>query len=214
MGASLVSPPTLADTGIIVKAGTLGIGAGIGVELTEQINLRAGFNAFSVKEDFTETDVEYEGDVDLRTGELLLDWHLFSGAFRMTAGLMWNGNEINADAKPTTLGTFEINDQIYSTDDVVNLRAGADFKSAAPYVGIGWGRAVSGSGRVSFLVDVGAMYQGSPEISVSAGCGTGLSTEACAELQANLAAEQRELSSDADDFKWWPVVSLALTYRL
>lgn len=201
-----------ADVGIYVKGGTLGVGGGVGVGLTDTLRLRAGYTALKVSKDISKTDIDYSGDLKLGGGEAMLDWHPFHGTFRVTAGLTLNRNEITADAKPTN-GTYELNGNTYLASEIGTLDGHVDFKSTAPYLGIGWGDVIDKDGRFSFIADIGVLFQGSPDAKLNVRCGAAVSAQQCADIRSDVLEEERELQDDADDYKLWPVISVGLAYR-
>ncbi len=201
-----------ADVALYAKGGTLGLGAGVGITLTENLYARVGYNAYNFDKDIDDTDVSYDGEIDLKSGELLLDWHPFAGSFRVTAGAYLNKNEVSAKGKPTN-GTYEINDVEYDAADVGSLNANIDFKNVSPYIGIGWGNVLDKAGHFTVTADIGALYQGSPDVKANVTCGPTLDAATCAQLQSDVAAEATELEEDVESFKWWPVISLGLAYR-
>ena len=201
-----------ADVALYAKGGTLGLGAGVGFTLTDTLNARVGYNAYTFDKDIDETDVSYDGEIKFKSGELLLDWHPFNGSFRVTAGAYLNKNEINGSAKPSN-GTYEINDVTYNAADVGRLDANIDFKNVSPYIGIGWGNFLDKDGHFTFTTDIGALYQGSPNVHARVTCGAGLSSGDCAQLNSDVAAEAKDLEQEIDSYKWWPVLSIGLAYR-
>lgn len=64
------------------------------------------------------------------------------------------------------------------------------------------------NGNFGLTVDIGALYQGSPKLSLSA---TGALSDP--NLASNLEAERASAESDLSKFKWYPVLSLGLYYR-
>lgn len=209
---ALASTAHAADVGVYAKGGTLGIGGGIGVGLTDTLRLRAGYTALKVSKDISQTDVDYSGDLKLGGGEAMLDWHPFHGTFRITAGLTLNRNEITANAEPTN-GTYELNGNTYLASEIGDLDGHVDFKSTAPYLGVGWGDVIDKDGRLSFIADIGVLFQGSPDAKLNLRCGAAVSADECASIRADVREEERELQDDADDFEFWPVVSVGLAYR-
>lgn len=204
------SPAAWADVGVLLKAGTLGAGLDVSKGISETLALRLQANAFSYDEDITESDVEYSADLDLKSAGLLLDWHPFSGAFRVSAGAYWNGNETAATGRPTG-GTYEINGVTYASSDIGSLNGQIDFESVAPYFGIGFGSAPKAGRGMSFSFDLGVLYQGEPNVGLTVVCGP--SVPDCNQLQSDVAAEQVSLQDDLKDFKFYPVVSFGIGYR-
>jgi hypothetical protein len=80
----------------------------------------------------------------------------------------------------------------------------------APYVGLGWGRAVRRQGRLGLLVDLGTILQGTPRVSLAA---DGVAAADAAFRQA-LERERAELADRLRAWRVFPVVALTLSYRL
>ncbi len=192
--------------GLIVKAGTLGAGLDIGWAFNNSFDARISLNGFSYDDTFTESNIEYDGEVDLRTAGLLLDWHPLKGSFRLTAGVYANGNEMAAKGKPTG-GTFEINGVQYPASAIDSLSGIVEFDTASPYLGLGFGT-MSKSG-FKFTFDLGVLYQ-KPAATLSVVCGTSLPGPACTQLQSDVAAEQVQLNEDIDDYRFYPVVAFGI----
>jgi len=111
--------------------------------------------------------------------------------------------------RPRAGTTYDINGVSYSAAQVGNLRGNVDFNSIAPYLGIGWGNPFGSGGNWSFSCDLGVVFQGSPNVSLAA---DGQFADDPA-FQANLEAERRDLEDELDSYKYYPVVSLGVTYR-
>ena len=98
---------------IAPRISTLGGGLEFAKGLTPSFGLRGGFNYFTYGYDATESDVEYNLDLELKSLGLFADWHPFKGSFRLSGGFLLNGNGIEGKAKPTT-ANFEIGDGTYA----------------------------------------------------------------------------------------------------
>ena len=197
------------DVGVLLKAGTLGAGLDVSVGMSESLGLRLQANAFSFNEDITESDVKYNADLELQTLGLLLDWHPFSGVFRVSAGAYWNGNEASATGRPTG-GTYTINGVTYNASDIGSLNGQIDFESIAPYFGIGFASAPKAGRGMTFSFDLGLLYQGEPNVGLTVVCGV---PATCTQLQNDVAAEQAALQEDLSDYKFHPVVAFGIGYR-
>lgn len=125
----LASPPAMADVGLGVKVGTLGLGAEGTIPLSPGINLRAGINTFQFEFTDTSSNIDYNFELELESYALLIDWHPFAGAFKLSGGLVSNKNRLAMDATPT--GTVTIGNSNYPTGSVGTLHGEIDFKSAA-----------------------------------------------------------------------------------
>ena len=201
-----------ADVGVLLKGGTLGAGVDVTVGMSESLGLRLQANTFSYEDDFTESDVDYSADLELKSAGLLLDWHPFSGVFRVSAGAYWNGNEATATGRPTG-GTYEINGVTYNAADIGSLNGQIDFESVAPYFGIGFASAPKAGRGMTFSFDLGVLYQGEPNVGLTATCAVGLPGATCTSIQNDVAAEQASLQEELSDYKFHPVVSFGIGYR-
>lgn len=179
-----------ADWGIGAKVGTLGVGVDVARSFTPFFNARIGVNAYDRSFDFDTDDFEYDGDLELESGHLMLDFHPWTGGFRISAGLVRNRNQFVATGTSTTNSSVQIDTEV-------------DFDKNAPYVGIGWGNVTSGISPISWSIDLGVMDQGSPRVDVSS---SSLS-------ESQVQAEEDEIEDELSDYDTYPVVSAGLIFR-
>lgn len=214
LGTLLLVQPALANNyggGIGVKLGTLGFGAEYTQPLNDYLNVRAGFNWLSWDYDTDIDDIFYDGDLDLQSISLLADYHPFANGFRLTAGVLYNGNSLDVTAKPTA-GTYTINDVRYPVSAIDSISGEVSFNNIAPYIGLGWGKDIKSSSHWSFNFDLGLLYQGDPDPSLNGRCSAAMPAAVCAQFQRNLAVEEQKLKDDAEDIKIYPVISFGVTY--
>jgi hypothetical protein len=209
VAAILASPVGLADTSLGLRAGTLGGGIELAHAFTDTLGFRIGANGLHYNTTATYESVDYDANLKLLTGQLLFDWFPFSNNFRISAGAMYNGNKLTLDGKPSG-GTYTINGITYSASDIGSMNGKVDFRSAAPYVGLGYGRPV-GKG-LSFTADFGVLFQGSPNTTLTATCGPATPAPTCASIQSSVAAEQAQLNDDMSKYQYYPVVSIGIAY--
>lgn len=181
--------------GLGVKAGTLGVGVEGTFGLSKRFNLRAGVNSYSYSTDETASDIRYDAELDLQSAAVLLDWHPFAGAFRLSAGYVHNKNALRVTGTTTSVGSGNYPAGVTVTGDVT-------FKKNVPYAGIGWGNAAR-PGFIGMSFEVGAVFQGTPTVRLS---GSGVS-------EADLREEEQQAQADLDDFEIYPVVSFGLSFR-
>ena len=204
-----------------LHGGTLGAGVNAGYDFSNDLALRGLVNYFNLDYEKEKGGNEYDGELDLRSFGLVLDWHPFWGAFRMSGGAFLNDNQVSASTEGMALG---IGMGEYDAD--LNFRM--DFEKVAPYLGIGW---TSGRGRsgLTFTADIGALFRSSPRVTASgraSGCEFAVSKDGNAdvdcsgvpgvvegELKSNLEQEHRELRDDLDKLNVYPVVSFGASYR-
>jgi len=198
-----------ADTSLGIRAGTLGGGVELSYALSQRAALRLNADGYNFKQTSTYDNIDYDMKLKLRTASLMGDWFPFANNFRISAGAMFNGNKLTLKGLPTN-GFYTINGIPYSTAQIESLDAAVDFNKAAPYFGIGYGRAMKSG--LSLIFDAGVMFQGSPKSKVDVTCGPLAPPAQCAQAQSDAQAEQSRLDESLHSFKYYPVISLGLAY--
>ncbi|MCM8777514.1 MAG: hypothetical protein NC905_04550 [Candidatus Omnitrophica bacterium] len=186
------------SVGIGIKVGTPGPGIEIGMPFTPNIGGRLGLNYFTYSYDTTQEGIEYDADLTLFSLGALIDWHPTGGSFRVTGGLLYNGNEVTGKAK----GDIKIGDTEY-TD--VEVKTTVDFDDISPYVGIGWDTSFGTEKQWGFICDLGIIYHGAPNVTLKA-TGAGIDPN-------DVKKEKEELEDNIEDFKLYPVITLGLIYK-
>jgi len=215
LAAAMLAVPAIshASPGITADMGTTGAGAHLAVPIANGVNARFGVNAMTYNYTTSTTDVKYDFKATLQTVDALLDFYPITGSnFRVTGGAVLNGNKVSATGKATDTGTYTINGHTYTAADAGRIDGKVDFRSVAPYLGIGWGNAASARKGWSFSSDLGVLFQGSPRTSL-ANSGCTAPSSVCSQLASDVAAENADLKSKADNFKLYPVLRLGVGYR-
>jgi len=192
-----VSSADNADFAIALRGGTPGVGLDLDLGISPSFGLRVGFAGFNVSRTIDTSDVDYDGRLKLRTVTGLLDWYVFEGGFHLTAGIAGNGTKLDVVGEPSQ-GSYTINGTTYSSSQLGSLNGQLKFgNSVSPYVGLGWGNPAGEGSRFHFLFDVGAIYGGTPTVSLSAQCGPAAppGSALCNEIQSNVTTEQQKLVS-------------------
>lgn len=186
--------------GLGVKAGTLGLGVEGTWRPVPYFDLRIGANGYDYDDDGSQAGVNYDATLELDTVYATANLRFPLSPFRVTAGLVSNGNEFKMAS--TDAATFDLGGTVYTAADVGNLTSTTSFESTAPYVGIGYD--FSMLGKVGLNFDLGLLWQGDPNVTLGA---DGLLANDPG-FQAALEAERVELVDEMKDFRAWPVVSL------
>jgi len=210
LAAGLMMPTQNAQAGglaIAAKASTLGAG----VELTTNVvpmlmNVRLQLNGFNYNKTITDTQVTYDGNLKLFTAGAIADIYPFAGKFRISGGLYYNGNKVDITGRPALGGTFTFNGVTYTSAQVGTVNGTIDFNNFAPYLGIGWGDAISSGSPFGFSFEVGALYQGKPKTSIT-------TSRTVPGLSASIAAEKKRLDDALNNFRFYPVVAVGFNWR-
>jgi len=191
--------------------GTTGVGVHLSLPVQGNLNARFGVNYLNYSYNSHTTDVDYDFKLKLRTFDALLDFFPMDGGFRLSAGLVYNGNKIDAHGKPNSNGSYTINGNTYLASTAGTIDGKIDFRKAAPYLGIGWGNPVKQAGW-GISGDLGVLLQGSPSTSL---LNTDCTAPApiCTRLAGDVATENATLADKAHDFKAYPVLRVGASYR-
>jgi hypothetical protein len=201
-----------AQVGLSAEIGTLGAGVHLTLPVQESLSVRFGFNSYNYNYSGSTSDVDYDFKLKLQTIDALLDWYpMNDSSFRLSGGLFHNGNKITATGKPNVNGTYTINGDTYNASEVGAIDGDITFRSAAPYLGVGWGNAAKKSGGWGFTSDLGIIFQGAPSANLtSSGCQASVSV--CTQFANDLSVENSTLDSKTNNFKFYPVVRIGLSY--
>lgn len=191
-----------------VHGGTLGAGVGASLELTGNLNVRAGINSG----DFEIIDIEDDEGLNYENPKFefdnqyaFLDFYPSSrGNFRLTVGLVSNNNEINAGATVDSSGQ-----NVGNTEAPVgtSVHGRVSFEGTATYAGFGWGGAFGRNKGFYFGVDLGVMSQGDPQVDVVVIDNTNTIS------QQDVEQERQDLEDELDGIDLWPVISVSLGFR-
>jgi hypothetical protein len=195
--------------GVGVRAGTTGIGADVAFEVLPTLSTRFGYSWLNFNTSVDSTDVNYDAKTKLSNANLFLDWAPLGPLFRVTGGVIFNDNKVDVTAQANG-GTYTLGGTTYPAAAVGSLTGTVKSgSSAAPYLGIGYGR-VAGAG-VNFYADLGVMFQGTPKATLTATCGSATPAALCSQIQASTALEAIDLQDSIKNFKYYPVASIGVT---
>ena len=190
-----------------VKISTLGGGLETEMSFSDSFGGRIGVNYLTSDYTATIDNIEYNFELNLMSASALLDWYPFKGSFRISGGVLYNDNYLDADAK--SANTYEVGGTLYTNTEVGNLKGKIDFNDITPYFGIGWHIPLGKGKRFGFLADLGVVYQGTPQADLTADG----SKANDATFRNRLEDEEEELQSKLDGYEYYPVIGIGLSYR-
>lgn len=202
----------------------LGIGIQGAVELSPKTNIRGGFNFFNYSTTVNQSGFSVDGQLHLRSAEVLYDWYPFRGGFHLSPGaLVYNGNKVNANLTTTAGTTFTLNGTTYtsSASNPVTGLATVDLNNykVAPMLLVGFGNLVPRSRHFAVNFDIGAALTGSPKFAMSL-AGTACSASGgCVNaatdptVQSNLQVTQSKANNSISFLRAFPVISIGFGYR-
>jgi len=216
LAAASPAAPAAAQTAISIDAGTLGAGVQVGHSFSPRFEGRLGIAAWTVTGRRKVADLTYEARGELRSAQLLADWHPGASPFRLTAGVLYDATRITGTSVAPPSGVYRIGGIDVPASLVGSLKGRVDFPTVAPYAGLGWGRA-AGGGRWGFHADLGAAYQGHGKVTLTPEIPAGspiLQIPGALEvLDLAVAQEEAEAERRIAKYDVYPVVMLGVVYR-
>ncbi len=206
LAAALVVARDLAAQGSVgLRVSSLGVGPQISVAAAQRLEFRAGLNYLSLGTEGTYSDIDYSVDLQWLSGELLGDFFLV-GPLKVFGGMMWNGNRLSLSVDPVE--RVSLGDTTYAAEDVGSISASVEFRKLSPTLGLG----IATRGKVGFVLEAGAVLQGSPKLSYTAT--TRLTGAAKSKFDQEVQREAHQVESDIEWFKLYPVLGVGLRIRL
>lgn len=149
---------------------------------------------------FDSTTMNVNANLKLGAVGLLLDIHPFGNAFKITVGGTFLMYDLSAVA--TVRDSVKQNKVVLSPKEFGEIRVGLLPQGFAPYVGIGFGRAIPNK-RLGFGFELGTYYMNTPKLSFET---TGLIEPT--------SAEEPKLQANMKDYVWLPQLTFNLTFKL
>jgi hypothetical protein len=196
------------DVSLGLKLSTLGPGLEIQDKLSSILGFRLGINYLPFSASFTVDDVKYKSEFSWKSASLLADLYPFAGIFRLSGGVLYNGNNVDISATPSD--SVKIGNTSFTPEEIGTLSGSVDFKKIVPYAGLGWSGGRASSGEWTFSFDLGVLFQGTPSVNNLTGSGT-LAGDAL--FKAELDSEKADIIDKMDSYQYYPVVAFSLAYH-
>lgn len=185
------------DAGTIyTQISTNGLGLGYAKSVGDNVAVRGQINSYSRSftgdvGDFGAGNV-LDVKLSLNSVQVLGDWYPSAGAWRLSAGLVFNDNKV------TLAGTGNVNNKPATVNGEVKLS-----NSVSPYLGVGYSTRPKDAKGFGFNFDLGVMFQ-DPTVSLTA-TGVGVT-------QADIDAQKVKMQDAVDQLKNMPVIGVGVSY--
>jgi len=191
--------------GLAGRAGSLGVGGEVNLDLNRFIGVRGGVGSIPMQPTGTFSDVEYTVKPPSSLQNVGVDLYPLGGHFRLSGGFLFK-HDIALEG--VSHASYEINGVSYSAAEAGTLTASFTYSSTAPYATLGF----SGRGRgFGLSFDVGAASLGQPTVALAASG----SMRDNAIFQQNLRQDQADMQDKANKYmKILPIVSLGIRFGI
>ncbi|MDP5106000.1 MAG: hypothetical protein NWQ31_07505, partial [Polaribacter sp.] len=166
--------------------------------------LQANFNtlAYSInglEQEISGEDMVTDTKLDFQNFDIKLSFHPFSNAFKLVGGVGFFSSS-NLNLFTTFKNNITVGEVEFNSEDSGDLDINFNWSKTAPYVGMGFGRAVANK-RLGFSFDFGSFISSSPEITLVA---TGVVEQT--------QDQEALLNESFESFKFIPYASFRLSY--
>jgi hypothetical protein len=192
-----------------IEAGTEGIfGGAASWRFSDHLGLRvaADYAEASLGHHVGIAGIHYDAKLRLLSEPLLLDWYPWKKhSFHVGLGLMFNQNELSGTASDT--GTITIDGQPFPSSGVGSLHMKVKQQPVNPYLTIGGNLFYFDHAHHWALAgELGVAYTGDAQVSLTR------SGSASPAIDYAMRQAQNRLQRYVDDYKFWPVAKLAVTF--
>ncbi len=182
------------------------IGFSAGWRFSDHFGVRSGLDTFSISRSETLSDIRYNVKLRLQSEPLMVDvypWKKHS--FRLSAGVLFNQNEIKGALTPTA--PITIGGTTYAPASVGTLHLGVKQKAVSPAVTLGGNFFYFDSAHHwAFSGELGAFFAGKPEVRYS-------STVNNAAVLASVEQEKKKIEDEiGNKMNIIPLVKLGITF--
>lgn len=190
---------------IAASAGSLGIGPEVGWRPLPAFGIRASASLLGLGHDVDVGDINYHGDLKLRSFGVTADLYPFENGFRLSAGLRRSRNRIDLVATPREAVT--VGQTVYTPEQIGTIEGKVRARRYAPTLTLG----VAKNRRkgLAWSVDAGVMLHGRPRTYDIAATGELASNPL---FQEDLAREQGEIEDKVDNYRVYPIVQVSIGY--
>ncbi|GLK46275.1 MULTISPECIES: hypothetical protein [Novosphingobium] len=194
-------------TGVTVAAtgGSLGIGPEVGFRPSPIIGVRASATFLGLGHNVDVDDINYHGDLKLRSWGANADIYPFRNGFRLSAGFRVSSNRIDLVATPTEAVT--VGQRVYTPEEIGTIEGKVRARRFAPTFTVGFAK--NRDKGFAWSLDAGVMLHGRPRTEDVVATGELASNPL---FQEDLARERAEIEGEVDNYKVYPIVQLSVGY--
>ncbi|SFC80546.1 hypothetical protein SAMN04487907_10952 [Zunongwangia mangrovi] len=190
-----------------VNGSTLGGGIEIARNISPHFNIRLRGNTFNISDFVQEIEVDDANlNVTANSRFLEFDISLEYLPFRNSSFKIVGGASYFSDGETTAYatydGSFEYGEITIGPDEIGDLELTLDYNGFAPYIGLGFGRAVPKK-KFGVAFEAGSFYLPEPQVGIVANG-----------MLAPTADQAKTLQQDIEDYRWYPFLNLRLSVRI
>jgi len=209
---------------------SMGINLQAAVNANRYMNIRGSGSFFNYSlNNISVSGLIASGTLDFASARAAVDFYPFPNhGFRVSPGvLFYNHNMVSTTVTATGGTSFTLDGTTYYSSEANPVTGtgsvGLNTQNPAFTFTTGWGNMIPRrGGHLSFPVEIGAAFIGSPAVNLALTggqvCANEQGTVGCAnvvgnsQVQSNLQAQQAKYQNDLNPFRFYPIFSSGITY--
>ena len=205
--AGLAMTGAAGAAGVYTGVGLPGVVLGFALPVSDNLTLRTDFSSLGTRTSSrVESGIRYDARLSTDRIGAFVDWHAFSGRFRLTAGITSNDFRVQLGAfgagRAITIGS-----NTYTLQASDRFDADIAFPRATPYLGIGWGHR-GGSTGLGVHADIGVSL-GRPTVATRVSGNLSVAPT----IAADVAQEEAQLRDAVRRIRAVPQITLGADYK-
>ena len=189
---------------LMPKIGTLGYGVDVGYQATDMLGGRVIWRDYSSDFDFDVDEDSFDASVDIGGFGALVDFYPTRGNFRISGGIM----QLDNSAEVSSTITRDYTSGGVPTTGSADIKGKVEYNSTSPMLAIGWHDYVGKN--FSYDISLGAVYMGSPEISLRSVGGVAAGEP---EVEAEIDDLADDIEDDLSGLNFYPVIEFGMTFH-
>lgn len=215
--AKQVSPPEATEYypfTIGGEASSLGLGGWVGWRPSELLGVRAGVDYFQLGISENIKGVRYKNNLQLLSEPVTLDiYPCKNHPFYIAAGILVNENRLDGSAYFSSGQTYRLAGTTYAEPNVGHLTSRITQNTVAPYLGLGGDLCYFDTAhRWALTAEAGVAYLGGASVDLKRSGGVANNSSLGSQINHSVNAEAGRIRDFGDDFQWWPVVRIGVSY--
>lgn len=214
----LPAPAVAGAVGFSGGIGTLGTEMTLSTKLSPYFDALISYQQMDVDTKLTDDDRNtLDITVETSAPRLGIQYYPFPTlGLAVEAGMVFGAPDIFVDAKPDASSQFTVGPRTYFTSQIGTLTGTVAFEDEnAPYLLFNIGRTTSSGFNLN--LSLGAVAYGAPKVTLkNSQCAlesnAALNAIACATLQDHIKEEELEVNKDLEEYQYWPLIRLGLSY--
>lgn len=196
--------------GILTKVGSNGIGVDVLTSVNSYLKFRFGYSDFNYNSQTIRDNVSYDYKLSVGGWTLLSDLYPFGNEFKISFGGISPNHSIRGPGK--YLGYADLGYGVsVPKSTLVDLDLRVEWSKVSPYFGFGYDNFNKIDNGLFFNVDVGAIYAGSPKISLNANCKSSIA-QVCNTIKSDSIIEESKIKNELN-YRFLPVVQVGIGYK-